>query len=91
MAKTVTNVVLQGDLLTIQYTDSDDPSVDEKAAIIRWKRHPKIIRLVQGFFGIVGTYFLTPNKSLDAMGDADLDALLRRLLQEDGHNPNPGG
>jgi hypothetical protein len=83
MAKTVSHITLQGDILTIYYTDSEDPSVDERAAIIRWKKHPKVIKLVQGFFQLIGEYFLTENKSLDALADEQIDDLLRRLVQEE--------
>ena len=83
MAKNVSHITIQGDLLTIYYTDSEDPSVDEKAAIIRWKKHPKVVKLIQGFFEIIGTYFLTPNKNLDTLEDAEIDDLLRRLVQDE--------
>ena len=83
MPKAITHITLQGDILTIYYTDSDDTIVDEKAVIIRWKKHPKVVKLIQGFFEIIGTYFLTDNKNLDSLEDEDINALLRRLVQEE--------
>lgn len=90
MAKNVTHVTLQGDVLTIYYTDTDDPRVDERAAIIQWKKHPKVVKLVQGFFEIIGTYFLTTNKNLDSLGDQEIDELLRRLVRDEESPPAPG-
>jgi len=89
MSKAVSSITIQGDVLTIHYTDSDDLVIDEKAAIIKWKKHPKIVKLMQGFFEIIGTYFLTENKSLGTLEDEQIEELLRRLVQDEPPT-NPG-
>lgn len=83
MPKNITKVEIQGDLLMIKYTDPDDPAVDEKAVLIRWKKHPKVVKLMQIFSEIVGTYFLTNNKNLDRLEDTEIENIVLKLLEED--------
>lgn len=75
--------MVQGDMLQIHYRDDTNDDIDERVALIRWKRHPKIVKLITEFEKIVGVYFLTSNKNLDQLDDADIEDLLRKLLRED--------
>ena len=83
MPITITGVAVQGDILQIHYRDDTSDDIDERVAIIRWKRHPKMAKLIQEFEKIVGVYFLTSNKNLDRLDDADIEDLLRNLLRDD--------
>jgi len=87
MSKILGHINLQNDVLVINYVDTEDEKVDERAIVIQWKKNPTLIRLMSSFYEILGKYLLEGNGNLDNLSKEQMDELFKRLLADDGTPP----
>jgi hypothetical protein len=78
----ITRAEIVGDHLVIRYIDDLDTNVDERAIVVKWKKHEPLVKLMTAFTEIVGHYFLHGNKNLEELSKTDLESLFKDLLKE---------
>lgn len=82
MSKILNHINIQNEVLVLSYVDTEDEKVDERAIVIQWKKNPTLIRLMGGFYEILGKYLLEGNNNLDNLSKEQMDDLFKRLLDD---------
>ncbi len=79
----IVGIDLNKNLLLIHYIEAGDKIIDEKIAVIRWKKNPALQRLVQAFAEAASQYVLGGNNNIEKLEGEDLGQLFKDLLEED--------
>ncbi len=79
----VIGVEIKQDRLYLHYVSEHDKIVDQRVAVVQWKKNPVLLRLVKAFAEILSQYLLGDNTNLEKLTGIDLEQLFKDLLDDD--------
>lgn len=79
----IVGIDLNSNLILIHYVESDDKIIDERVAVVQWKKNPTLQRLVLAFTQASSQYILSGNNNIEKLESIDLEQLFRNLLDDD--------